>query len=465
MDFCENYFEKCTNYNIYLNPKDSGIPQHITTEEPDIPRVDNLNSRAAMTAECLETCMKWPRGIDPSAGLPEGSIVAHFGEDTFWCREHHLSLIPSAAARNEAAFHCPHVTNNSLGVCKDTLVNGFTPFELLRDGEDTNHRYIYCDIAGAGTVADCSKGGVNDDNLDTALKLLPSTVEVLFLNGNAITTLGKSAFYGSDYKFSNSNNKNLKALYLSDNPNLSSIDKDALEGLDNLLSFNAANNQITFLDENFLKHTPKLTQFSTYFNFDLFASTNKLPVKFFSHTPDLERMSLYGTGITTFDAGTFDGLSKLLFMSFVNNEKINEDSFPAGLFDPCVSLLEWDFFGNSITELREGLFGDWANNILRVALFNNPIEFIHEKAGLENLHSIEMAFFHETHGTELFPSQATFDIIPVAEKLTAINPDVIITYGSTCMGPNPDCSESVSSKPSASVSLLSLIIITPRTTI
>ena len=437
--FCEDYFEKCTNYNIFLNPKGSGIVQSITTNEPDVPRVDNLNSRAAMTAECLETCMKWPRGIDPLAGLPSGSTVAHFGEDTFWCREHHLSLIPSTAARNEAAFHCPHVTNPSLGVCKDSLVNGYTPFELLRDGADTNHRSIYCDIAGHGTVADCSKGGVDDTNLETVLKSLPATVEVLFLNGNNITSLGQSAFYHDDYKFSNSNNKNLKALYLSDNPNLSSLDKDALEGLDNLLSFNAANNQITFLDENFLKHTPKLTQFSTYFNFDLFASTNKLPVKFFSHTPDLERMSLYGTGITTFDAGTFKNLTKLQFMSFVNNAKINKDSFPEGLFDDCVSLLEWDFFGNNITELREGLFGNWAKNILRVALFNNPIKFIHENAGLENLTSIEMAFFHMTDGDEPYPSMSTFDIIPVMEKLTAINKDVVITYGSTCKGPNSNC--------------------------
>jgi len=93
---------------------------------------------------------------------------------------------------------------------------------------------------------------------------------------------------------------------------LKPIEKDARESLDNILSFNAYKNDVPILNKHYLEHTPILTQFSMYFNFGLFAGNGtKLPVKFFSCTPLLERMSRYGTSITTFDAGTFKNLTKL----------------------------------------------------------------------------------------------------------------------------------------------------------
>jgi hypothetical protein len=49
--------------------------------------------------------------------------------------------------------------------------------------------------------------------------LVPGTAKVLFLNGNVIviTSLDPSTFYRDDAEVSNSNNKNLKALYQSNN--------------------------------------------------------------------------------------------------------------------------------------------------------------------------------------------------------------------------------------------------------
>jgi Leucine-rich repeat (LRR) protein len=428
-DFCDDYFARCSNYNIYMNPTSASsdsMMHSITTKEDDLER--KKTGLAEAYSMCLETCMQFPRPINPAKfddNWTEGANIfrSNLGGDTFWCRERHLSL---AVSPNSEAFHCPHAGNPSNGICRDALVDGFTPYEHLRDGADTKHRLPYCDVAGNGKVADCQAGGIDSTNLSSALSILPDTVEILFLSGNDLGSIGGSAF------MSLKNYRNLKALYLND-CKVTSIAANALSGLGNLEIFNADENLVETLHEDFLKFTPKLTQFSMFHNYDLFKSNgNKMPVKFFSHTPHLEVISLYGTAITTFDAGTFKGLRKVKMFSWVTNMDITENSFPAGLFDDLVSVQFFDFFANKITTIPENFFGPWANNILRLAFWNNPISSIHPNAGLEHLKSIETAYFDFRSadvGNAVGP--ATFDIAPVAKKLMDINPMVTITYGST----------------------------------
>ncbi len=140
--------------------------------------------------------MLWPRGPDPAlygifgvaADAPQEEKDAvnnsNLGGDTLWCRKHHLYLAEQAGDQVNAAFHCPHSGNPSAGICRDSNVNEFTPYELLRDGQPTRHHFGYCDLAGDDTIAECTNVAITDDNIEAALGLLPSTVEVIFLNGN-----------------------------------------------------------------------------------------------------------------------------------------------------------------------------------------------------------------------------------------------------------------------------------------
>ena len=96
------------------------------------------------------------------------------GGDIFACRQKHLSLISDD--RNEAAFHCPHATNPSTAICRDSFVNGYTPYELQRQGQQTRHRVGYCDLSAQNTIADCVDQNLDDASFVQALKFLPATV-------------------------------------------------------------------------------------------------------------------------------------------------------------------------------------------------------------------------------------------------------------------------------------------------
>lgn len=426
-DYCINYFDWCANWNIYLYPeRKTAAVNGITTTEPDLPRTENAQRLAAARTDCLETCMTWPRPTDPlkfESGAGTNIFNSRLGGDTIWCRMTHLSL---AQDPNTSGFHCGHGTNPALGICRDALVDGFTPYEWLRDGADTQHRQPYCDFANEGKVADCTLGGIDDSNLETVLRLLPGTVRILFLNGNDITTLPDGVFmqYVPNYAI-------LKAIYINDN-GLTTVGANALQGLAELEVFNADENNVASLADNFLMHTPKLKQFSMFHNDNLFSGAGQIPTAFFSYTPLLEVMSLYGTGIINFQMGVFDGLTKLTMMSFVTNQAINTASFAQPydqLFGDLTSLRFFDFFGTTIGEIPENFFGPWASNILRLAFWNCPINNIHPNAGLGNLQSIEMAYFHWISGDPSFTNPASFNIVPVADALRTINPLVTLTYG------------------------------------
>jgi hypothetical protein len=66
-------------------------------------------------------------------------------------------------------------------ICRDALVDGYTPYKWFCDGADTQHCLPFCDVANNGKVVDCTMGGVNTDNLVAVLESLPGTMEILFL--------------------------------------------------------------------------------------------------------------------------------------------------------------------------------------------------------------------------------------------------------------------------------------------
>jgi hypothetical protein len=306
------------------------------------------------------------------------------------------------------------------------MVDGYTPYEWLKQGADTLRRHAYCDVGGGingkDEVADCTMGGITDANFHDVLASLPGTMKILFLNGNKITKI--------DGPLSNhlENPANLKAIYMNDN-GLKTVSADAFKGLSNLEVWNADVNQVATLDKDFLQYTPKLKHFSMHDNPKLF--TPSFPAGFWQHTPKLEVMFTYGTGVSTFLPGTFDGLTSLVIMSFVGNNKITEKSFPnpPELFKDLTSLRFFDFFGNPIKSIPANFFGPWASKIIRLAYWNCPITSIHENAGLQHLKGIEQVYFH-TSSPPAGLTGGSFDFGPVLQELTKINPDVTFTYGS-----------------------------------
>lgn len=383
-----------------------------------------MKSVADAYGECLTTCMKWPRPMDPMKYTKLDPPLEKFGSrlagDTFWCRDTHLHIATSSI--NQAAFHCSHSNNPSLGICRDALIDGFTPYEWLREGADTQHRIPFCDLASNDKVADCTMGGVTETNIASVLAMLPGTVEMLFLNGNKISTLANGVFKNLR------NPSNLKALYVN-TCGITSMEQNALEGLENLVIFSAYENKVLSLHPDFLIHTKKLVDFAMAINPELFggAGGNKFPTGFLQHTPELEMLNMYQcASLTQFDAGTFDKNPKLRVMSFVNNQGIT--SFPNGLFDNLTGLEHFHFFGNQITSFPDNFFGPWAKKIISLAMWNCPIDTF-STVGLENLESIEQAIFHTEPQAppKVGPTFSNFK--DVFDILRAINPLVTFTYG------------------------------------
>ena len=167
------------------------------------------------------------RGCQLIVCLILSSLIIHSSHQVY-CRRRHISLANDLSSQ---AFHCPHAGNPSAGICRDSNVNGYTPYELLRDGQPTRRHFGYCDLAGDDTIAECTTGGITDANIEAALGLIPPTVEVIFLNGNpGITTLPDNLFSG--YGFSDK----LQAIYVN-GCSILSIGDYALYGLPELKIF------------------------------------------------------------------------------------------------------------------------------------------------------------------------------------------------------------------------------------
>lgn len=260
--------------------------------------------------KCVEDCTRLPR-TKTDVTRPPSNFV-HLGGDTFACRDLHLweaMNAPDGYPYN-TAFHCEHSS-----VCADVEIDGKTPFGHLRDGQCTQQFLGYCFVSGDGTIADCSKSQVTDDNIANVLKMMPNNLEYLFMMENeGITTLPASLFDNLPAP------EKLKALYFDD-CNIETMDEEVFHPLVNLEVLNLPFNKITLLQDNLLK-LPKLRQFTIYgdpttsdppfmdgggrkpgmLTSDSF--TNKL----FQYTPNLERLIMYGhPGIDKLHAGMFNG--------------------------------------------------------------------------------------------------------------------------------------------------------------
>jgi len=292
----------------------------------------------------------------------------------------------------QAAFHCPHAGNPSAGICRDSTISiggggAFSPYEYLRDGQPSRHHVGFCDVAADETVAECTAALITDVNIEAALKILPNTIEVLFLSGNSITSLNRTVF-------ENLRNPGIiQALYVND-CQLQEIAADTFMDMPELKIFNADSNNVTVLPDDLFKTNTELRQLSMFFNFGLAV----LPEDLFENTKDLERLVMYGTKISRFAQDTFKGLSKLELMSFVDNGLFNETSFPDDVFKDLISLKFFDFFGNKFTKFEKKWFdGGWGANILRLAFWGNQITEIEEGA-FDSLTSLEVAAFHLNPG-------------------------------------------------------------------
>jgi Leucine-rich repeat (LRR) protein len=344
--------------------------------------------------------MLYPRPISPDEYIAPLAFGSNLGSDTLWCRKRHLSLVARVEGNsyNDAAFHCAHAGPTGGSICRDVEIDGATPYEHLRDGEDTRHHFAYCDLAGEDTIADCTQMYITDATLPYALQLIPDTVKILFLNGNtAITSLPGNVF-ADNLK----NPSSLQSLIM-DECNISSIDADAFVGLSGLEVLNLNMNAITSLPEGMLRSNVKLTQFSAFTSGAKYFSLTALPEDLFANTPNMKRILIYGHGgLTEIPPNFFKGLYECEIVSFVYCAFTNV-GFPDGVFSDLFSLQYFDWFGNQLTKVEKRWFeGGWGKNILRVALEQNQIEEI-EAGSFDTLASLELLFLNRN------PSLLTID--------------------------------------------------------
>jgi Leucine-rich repeat (LRR) protein len=334
--------------------------------------------------------MLFPRPRNPALYTNPLSFGSNLGSDNIWCRIRHLSL--AEGSFNDAAFHCPHVTPVGGGICTDSLVNGYTPYELLRSGALTRHHFGYCDLAYGNTVADCTHMSITDSTLANALQLLPSTVQVIFFNDNPGISMLPSNIFSANLK----NVSNIQSLSF-DECNITTIDPAAFNGLTRLKVLNLNMNNIESLPSNVFTSTPNLLQLSLFTAGTKYYSLTSLPEELFASTPNIERIVMYGHGsLNTFTPNIFKGLTKCTIISFVNCG-FNNAGFPTGVFKDLKSLRYFDFFGNKLTSVESTWFdGNWGGNITRVALNDNQISTIAIGA-FDSLISLQHAYLHRNN--------------------------------------------------------------------
>lgn len=331
----------------------------------------------------------FPRPFDPADYESPEEYGVNLGSDTIWCRLRHLGLAENTN-QYDPVFHCPHASPAGGGICRDSLVDGATPFEHYRAGADTHRHLGYCDVLENDNFADCTKAGITDTTLAFALSLIPDTVTILVLNNNVgITELSSGIF--DNLK----NPASIKALIIED-CNIATLAENSFAPLVNLEILNMNQNLISELPSGILASNPKLKQFSMFGAGTKPGLLTTLPEDVFSPTPDIERIILYGhSGLTAFPANIFKGLGKCEMISFVACG-FSEAGFPDGVFSDLVSLQWFDFFGNQITKVESRWFdGGWAGKILRVALDNNPITSV-EAGVFDSLVSVENIYLHKT---------------------------------------------------------------------
>lgn len=419
-DYCDDYFNKwCTTSNVYLNGGSKRKRRNlITTQEEDL---DRGSSWSSALEKCHATCMLWPRGVNPGSfnidermlleaneGKTKEEVInetvnSNLGSDTFWCRKTHM-MFAELYGLNSQVFHCAHMTNSASGICRDSLIDDYTPYELLRDGQPSRHHIGYCDIAADETVVDCTGNmGINQSNLYNVLAMMPKTTKVIFLNGIAgITALTANIF--SDHLLKPSN---IQAIYVND-CKIDNIDASALNGLPNLKIFNADyNHGITSISGSLFSQNPKLLQFSM-----TATAISSLPANLFSNTKDIERIVIFQSpGIISLPSGLFDGLKNLNTILMVDNG-ITNGGIPNDLFDDLESLEYWHFFGNQLTTLKKRWFtsggqSKLGKSLLDISLWNNGGL---TTAGIEDgvfdkLDKLEVVFLHGTQVDYINPEE------------------------------------------------------------
>jgi len=397
VDYCDRYFRTCVNAQSFFDtPNPRGVPTRrnlIAMTEPQITRLDD-DGLADAYEQCLDTCMLYPRPFDPAAYEDPADFGVNLGSDTLWCRLRHLSLAESNFTF-DSAFHCPHAGPNGGGICRDAPIDGATHFEHLRSGVATHRHLGYCDLAADDTVAECTRSGITDAILPYVLSTLPSTVKILILNNNlGITSIPSGIFDNLR------NPTGIKALIMEDCM-IGTIAWDALNPLINLEVFNINQHVLLEYPHQMFSTNTKLVQFSAFSAGGKGGLITWLPEDLFSYTPDIENIVMYGQpGLTAFPPNIFRGLSKVNIISFVFCGFINE-GFPDGVFTDLISLEWFDFFGNQLTSVENRWFeGNWAGNLLRLTVDNNPIGTV-EPGAFSTMTNVEYIYLHNTFITEL----------------------------------------------------------------
>lgn len=416
VNYCDEYFNKyCVSANYFLN----GYKRRnlISTEEENPVRGSDLTKGLQ---KCQETCMKWPRPVDPFtySNIADDADYMDFGQgfnsnlggDTFWCRERHMTMVGvfedygdfQGGFQSAAAFHCSFTAESGSGICADAKIDGVTPYEALRDGQGSRRHFGYCDIAGDGKIADCTNMNTIDDaNLDVVLSMMPDTIEILFLSGiEGITTFGEDIFQNlPGYEY-------LKAIY-ANQCNIDVIHENALRGLKNLEIFNIdENNDLgtsNGIPGEIFKDTPKLKQFSMFDH----GMTGAVPAVF-HNTPDIEVITMYCLAdrnkFTEFPTDVFKGLKKLEMISFVFCDFF-DGGIPGDTFDDLESLKYFDFFENPrMTDLPNRWFNckncggsKMGKNLIRLLMWGTGLSDgdIGDKV-FEKLENLEAAWFYNT---------------------------------------------------------------------
>jgi hypothetical protein len=406
---------------------------------PEQPRLEGNVFSEVQT--CEETCMTWPRPIDPNGYASVEGFRPIFAQpaDTFWCRNRQLTLANGgdfgfgATTSYDAQVHCPRAGPDGDGYCFNVFINASlpyasvadvdfafpgegvaSPYEFLRAGTNTGRHLGFCRMYYDDQVADCTSAGIDDRSLPLALSMIPGTVRVLILSNNVgkefvgrgITILPNGIF--GNLLFPGM----IQALFIDDG-NIATIEPDAFEFLYNVEVISLNNQQFdsTSLNEFTFSRNLLLRDISIVRN-DGQSDIDTLDPLLFRKNAFLQRVVISGhPKLSSLSNAFFDSdveeqfklFSEMTVLDLSNNGFVSSGLDPL-MFESMAFLRILDLSGNQLTTVRKDWFDSihpqfllpWSNfGLYKVFFHDNPIDLIADFA-FDNIFFLEQVTFHDT---------------------------------------------------------------------
>ena len=320
--------------------------------------------------------------------LPEGLFAGLTSLETLWLYTNRLTALPEGLFAGLTSLDELHLKNNFLTALPEGLFAGLTSLDELFLNSNRLTALPEGLFAGLTSLRTLHLYHNRLTALPEGLFAGLTSLESLYLNDNFLTALPEGLFAGLT---------SLDKLYLYNNHLVDLTQNDSVfaglpDGVELLLGGQTEERVVTPLTVSVCDRTPQvrdqiiraLRQLSLFNKSGGCAAVDSTDLasiaQFPTDTPG------WGRQLTTFQAGDFDGLTRLGTLS-VREGQLTE--LPEGLFDDLISLTFLTLQNNQLTALPEGLF-DSLTSLKTLHLNNNQLTMLPKLDSLTSLKTLHL---------------------------------------------------------------------------